>query len=680
MLTANTVLVLIIAGGLVLLSLVTLALAMWHDRVVTAAGPTARIEALKVEIEQQEKLLHNLEDELANRRAALADVAGLGAEVDALRKQKEELLAEWNSLEDKREEVQKVRDDIEALMAERLSLEAELGPLRAEYLAIKEELEKAKALLADVEKLKAEHQDLTRKVYELRDQLRALEDAERKVEVLKAEAAELETKLAALKGTLSAKDVELEEFRSRVSAERELLTQLQAEKGRTETELAQITGESRRLSGEIEKSEEALRTKEARLAYLEGEIQKLEGKIIGGTESSPDGDTGDLDKLRDLKVTPPVIAAMSDWEPAPLQNEADALMRVRKRLVAKGLAYPDRTLHAFHTAMKVNETTQMAVLAGISGTGKSQLPRQYAAGMGIGFLQVPVQPRWDSPQDLMGFYNYIEGKFRPTDMARALWTLDEVNNENAVTDRMMMILLDEMNLARVEYYFSDFLSRLESRPSVGAMMDQNERKDSEIELEIPNMEKPPRIFPGYNLLFAGTMNEDESTQSLSDKVIDRANIIRFAAPKKIMDAAPQDTIDATLALSRHTWRGWVRPPSHATQLGPVSQKIEGIVEMMRDFKRPFGHRLGRAIQAYVANYPEVEGASPFQNALADQVEMRLLPKLRGIEVDLAATQFAKLKDFVSKELGDDRLAEAIEDSVNLAAETNGQFVWSGVTR
>ena len=73
--------------------------------------------------------------------------------------------------------------------------------------------------------------------------------------------------------------------------------------------------------------------------------------------------------------------------------------------------------------MKTNETTQMAVLAGISGTGKSQLPRQYAIGMGIGFLQIPVQPRWDSPQDLMGFYNYIEGAFT-TDMARALWALD----------------------------------------------------------------------------------------------------------------------------------------------------------------------------------------------------------------------------------------------------------------
>ncbi|MFC6496363.1 hypothetical protein ACFP8Z_01780 [Gemmobacter lanyuensis] len=85
--------------------------------------------------------------------------------------------------------------------------------------------------------------------------------------------------------------------------------------------------------------------------------------------------------------------------------------------------------------------------------------------MGIGFLQVPVQPRWDSPQDLMGFYNYIEGRFRPTDMARAMFALDAQNNPDAVPDRLLIVLLDEMNLARVEYYFSDFLSRLESRPA-----------------------------------------------------------------------------------------------------------------------------------------------------------------------------------------------------------------------
>src|SRR6056297_1214471 len=233
----------------------------------------------------------------------------------------------------------------------------------------------------------------------------------------------------------------------------------------------------------------------------------------------------------------------------------------------------------------------MAVLAGISGTGKSQLPRQYAAGMGIGFLQVPVQPRWDSPQDLMGFYNYIEGKFRPTDMARALWAVDELHNDQADPDRMMMVLLDEMNLARVEYYFSDFLSRLESRPRPSDVDDANERKDAEIELEIPNMDQPPRLFPGYNLLFAGTMNEDESTQSLSDKVVDRANILRFAAPKKIKDGQAERQVEDPKALSQATWNSWITASSSVEREPVVKASLEIMVELMRDFKRPFGHRL-----------------------------------------------------------------------------------------
>ena len=265
-------------------------------------------------------------------------------------------------------------------------------------------------------------------------------------------------------------------------------------------------------------------------------------------------------------------------------------------------------------------------------------------------------------------------------MARALWALDELNNDEAIQDRMMMILLDEMNLARVEYYFSDFLSRLESRPIASEVGDKNERKDAEIELEIPKMLNPPRIFPGYNLLFAGTMNEDESTQSLSDKVVDRANILRFAAPRKIKDGRPEGVVEPSVALSASTWRGWVRPISEADRRGGASQHIEKFVDLMKDFKRPFGHRLGRSMMAYVANYPEVEGARPFEDALADQVEMRLLPKLRGIEVETASAEFSSLVSLVRDELSDDKLAEAIDASIQTANDGTGQFVWTGVTR
>jgi hypothetical protein len=333
--------------------------------------------------------------------------------------------------------------------------------------------------------------------------------------------------------------------------------------------------------------------------------------------------------------------------------------------------------------MKVNETAQMAVLAGISGTGKSQLPRQYAAAMGIGFLQVPVQPRWDSPQDLMGFYNYIEKRFRPTDMARALYQLDFLNNpKSEFQDRMLMVLLDEMNLARVEYYFSDFLSRLESRPSAKNVEKAELRKDAEIELEIPMPKgrEAPRIFPGYNLLFAGTMNEDESTQSLSDKVVDRANVLRFAAPKKLKTATVSEKLPTPEALSAKRWSSWVRDSKAVEEKPLVQSSLNTMIELMSAFKRPFGHRLGKAIVAYVANYPLSDRGQVLHAPLADQVEMRLLPKLRGLEVHSFDEPFSKLRDFVARDLEDEALAQAIEDSRQAAQDGSGQFVWNGVIR
>lgn len=672
MLTDNTVLVLVVAGVLMLLAAIQLFLAVRYDRAVAAAGPIEELAVYDKRLEEKQRLIDDLEDELAKRREAIAVSADLQAEVDGLRRQKEELLAEWESMRERREEVAAVRSEIEEATIERLTLEAEMGPLRAEYLQIKEKLEKAEDLVNRIETLKREHGEIAAEVEELRDTLRKLADAENRVSQLETRSHELEKISATLEGRITAQEQELGEARARVATEREALAETQTEHGRIGAEAAAQAQEVRRLKGEMETLQESRSSLEARLAYLNAEIAKKEGYASGV-------DT-EVDPLRELKETPPVIAQMRNWEDAPRENEADAIKRVERRLRASGLDYPARTLRAFHTAMKVNETTQMAVLAGISGTGKSQLPRQYAAGMGIGFLQVPVQPRWDSPQDLMGFYNYIEGKFRPTDMARALWALDEVNNtENALEDRMMMVLLDEMNLARVEYYFSDFLSRLENRPRQDKVDDANLRKDAEIELEIPKMESPPRIFPGYNLLFAGTMNEDESTQSLSDKVVDRANILRFSAPKKIKNGRAEGTLEETMALSRGTWSKWVRSITEVDGDSRVNSRVEKMVELMRDFKRPFGHRLGRAIMAYAANYPETEGSRGIDDALADQVEMRLLPKLRGVEVDLAEPQFSKLMAFVERELGDEALAQAIGESMSLAEDT-GQFVWSGVTR
>lgn len=682
MLSGNLVLVFAIGAVLAVLTILQFFLAARHDQVVSTSGPLQALQALEEQLANKSAILADIDEDLRKRREALANVANVQAEVDALVRQRDELLTEWNSLEAKREEVRAVRRDLESIVNDLHSTNSDLATANSELEEVRAKLEKAERLVGQIDDLKSEQEDMLARLAELRAEVRKLEDAEARVATLDARAKELESAVARVEGQLSAQEAILEETRSRLSAERQDLAEVQQDRSDAVAELVDAEAGLRRADEEIAALTDRKATLEARLARLEADITAKSGQS-GGTEAG-DGADGSApeDRLKELEAVPPVLADLARWTPWRPASETEALHRVSDRLSALGLEYPSRVVQAFHTAMKVNETTQMAVLAGISGTGKSQLPRQYAAGMGIGFLQVPVQPRWDSPQDLMGFYNYIEQRFRPTDMARALWQLDEQNNpDSEFKDSMMMILLDEMNLARVEYYFSDFLSRLESRPSPDHVHDPTQRKDAEIELEIPMPRgmNAPRIFPGYNLLFAGTMNEDESTQSLSDKVVDRANVLRFAAPKSINKGKRIGTAPVTQALSREQWRKWIKPVGLAEREPRVTDAVDRMVELMRSFKRPIGHRLGRAMMAYVANYPEVEGANRIDNALSDQVEMRLLPKLRGVELDGAESEFGELQSFVADALGDPALAQAIGDSVD-ASEGRGQFVWNGLTR
>lgn len=685
MLTDNTVLLAALGIALTVLVLVQFFLAARHDHVVSAQGRIASLEALDEQIRTKTATLSDIDEEIRKRREQMENVAENEARIDALTRQRDELLAEWESLGERREEVRRIREETERAWSEHQTATSDLAEAREELEAVRGRLERAEELVGQIERLEERRTALQDEVRGLEEEAEKLRRAREAIVRLEERRRALATEIAEAEGRLHAKSGELEEVREALGRERGQLDDLRAERQKVQTQL--ITAEEKldEKRKEIETLDAERGTLEARLDRIRQQIEDAKqerDKVVatGGANGPPS-----RDPLEELKTKPPVLANLitrAVWSP---EDEGEALKRVAQRFEAEGLEYHPRTQRAFHTAMKVNETTQMTVLAGISGTGKSQLPRQYAAGMGIGFLQVPVQPRWDSPQDLMGFYNYIESRFRPTDMARSLWQLDVHNNpEGAVEDRMMMILLDEMNLARVEYYFSDFLSRLESRPAFDWVADASQRKDAEIELEIPMPpgEPTPRVFPGYNLLFAGTMNEDESTQSLSDKVVDRANLMRFAAPKRLRKGERHGTAPDEVALEFSRWRKWVRPASLVEREQRVADALTRMSDLMQGLGRPFGHRLGLAIMAYVANYPDVEGADPVTDALADQVEMRLLPKLRGVELDVgeAEARFDDLRRFVESDLRDEALAEAIGDAVEAARSGTGQFVWTGVTR
>lgn len=360
-------------------------------------------------------------------------------------------------------------------------------------------------------------------------------------------------------------------------------------------------------------------------------------------------------------------------------------------------------LYAFHTCVKVSHISTITVLAGISGTGKSELPLRYAEAMGMYSLPIAIQPGWSSPQDLFGFYNYLEKRYKATELARALVRMDPFNfkgddpafelvRKGSRADRLLLVLADEMNLARVEYYFSEFLSKLEARRAVLDPTSPKSRAPAEIEIQgaqrSTNDGRPLstgiRLWVGPNVLFTGTMNEDESTQTLSDKVLDRANVLRFGKPPTRSRHHSSDKRSGKFIRERYlpyeTWKSWIQTvPADSRWRRQVDEWIEQLNNALGLIGRPFGWRVKDAIHEYVVNYPGVKGGSVYKSAVADQVEQKVLPKLRGVDVTQErAIQALRIVETVLDELGDEELLTAVKDCSRDAAY--GTFNWTGVTR
>ena len=254
-------------------------------------------------------------------------------------------------------------------------------------------------------------------------------------------------------------------------------------------------------------------------------------------------------------------------------------------------------------------------------------------------------------------------------------------------DQMMLVLLDEMNLARVEYYFSEFLSRLEIRPRwKKVQQDAEGRQRASISLDTRGAQGGTlRLFPSHNVLFVGTMNDDETTQALSDKVLDRSNVLQFPAPSefgKPGGAGVQPSVATPPGHRSHAqWRKWI---GSIDDLGASDDEkarhvIGTLSGIMRDCGRPFGHRLNEAMLTYVANYPfENPGQRRVSEALADQVEMRILPKLRGVMLEEGEAETALRR--LAKLLRDDLQDSIFANRLDKVLDQGGQFNWRGMDR
>lgn len=697
--------------ALIVLVLATALIALTFETRRRRLPAATQLEDVAERLAVAQAALERADETLAARNAQIHDRDRYAAEVAVLLERIEALRAESATLEPARQEIEAVKAEAAKAAEELAAVKTDLRDATAELEAIRRELDPDR-----IERLRREKADAEQDIAELKSQLADLEaraaEARRVLaesEARAATAAALDERIAELRADAEAARAALaplaeEGTRLRLDVER-LRAELPSLEDRRAALVAQTAQMEERLASlsaeevEARRAIEPLRQQRDQLAAAAAELQRLEerkdwlvARIAKLEEQTGEARQDENALLADLLAPaaclaePAVLRANAPWP------ETEALHHVDTALTAQGLAYAPRTLRAFHTALKINDNAQITVLAGVSGTGKSLLPRAYARALGIHFLQIAVEPRWDSPQDLLGFYNYVEKRYRATDLARVLLQADP-HRTHALpegtpdrSDRVTLVLLDEMNLARVEYYFSEFLSRLEARPRHEFSQVEERRRDALIPLDIRGMERPPTLYPAHNILFAGTMNDDESTQALSDKVLDRGNILQFPAPTRFatpMRAAGSVTAEA---LPFRTWRSWARPLPDGPLRGRADEVIARLARIMQGFGRPFGHRLRDAMLAYVANYPVEtptggDGTLDMRVPLADQIELRLLPKLRGVEIERHAEAFDALEALLRTDLDDSVFADALNKRrEELMQGTGGLFVWNGLAR
>ena len=667
-LIAATVGVLLILGIVLVLTLETnrrsAAMPFWND-LQDAEGRLQRRRTELGEVEERVALLRQKEGE---REYMQAEVAALEERIARVR-------AEHDALSDARGEIRVVQEEAQKALDARGEAQAALNALRIEEEDLRVEATRARA---DIEGRQAKLDALEDRIGAAREELEPLE---RRLADLSSEVSRAREAIArATEAEATATRAE-----ARVERTQEVLGELRAQLDELRREQAQLEmkrHEAERLRTEAEAAGLRIAAIQAEEAALQLRIAKLR-REAGGTDAS-----APVDPLRDLS-TPP--AMLSDHrERIAIEEEAAGLHLVRKALEEEGLTFADRTLKSFHTALKINDAAQLTVLAGVSGTGKSLLPRRYAEAIGMWFLPVAVEPRWDSPQDLLGFHDYIEKKFRAQDLSRLMVQLDPFDTSGLVPGgahrgEMAIVLLDEMNLARVEYYFSEFLSRLELRPPYGGVGELMRRAPSHIPLDVRGVldeaDKPRQVslFASHNVLFVGTMNDDESTQSLTDKVLDRSNVMQFAAPPKTGGAGGTAPRPRVGVLHLEEWRRWVRRPLEGQDGRTVDGWIGDAADIMRGIGRPFGHRMADGMRAFVANWP-AQTEVDRRHAFAAQVEMRLLPRLRAVEIEGVREHFEKLAALVREKLGDQVLSDALERQIEDQADATGQFSWRGVSR
>ena len=303
------------------------------------------------------------------------------------------------------------------------------------------------------------------------------------------------------------------------------------------------------------------------------------------------------------------------------------------------LFYDERTIRTFIAGFA---SARLMILEGLSGTGKSSLPRAFMDFMGANTIEVPVQSSWKDRNDLLGFYNDFKKQYKETEFLKALYTATHDPNN------IYLIVLDEMNLSRIEYYFADLLSVLE-KPRVEdwkielisdyASITQN--KDA-----WPKLINEGKLQISDNTWFIGTANKDDSTFMITDKVYDRSVVINFDKKGTKEDISPAPPIK----MNNEDFQRLLSKSDHftSTKADKANEErfrkmISKLDELVRElFQITFGNRIANQLEKFVPVYIACGGT--VDEAIDVMFSKKVLRKLEGIYDDNTKESLELLKE------------------------------------
>ena len=291
--------------------------------------------------------------------------------------------------------------------------------------------------------------------------------------------------------------------------------------------------------------------------------------------------------------------------------------------------------HLYYTINTIRQlvaglaTSKLIILEGISGTGKTSLANALGKFLSFDSSLVPVQPSWKDRSELLGYYNEFTKKFNETEFFKALYIATYRKD-------LDVIVLDEMNLARIEYYFAEFLS----------IMEMTEKEKWIIDVVPNSMPGDPihlvngKLTVPQNIVFFGTANNDDSTSTITDKVYDRAISIFFDDKGREFESTEQEPISIPYAQFEAMF-------TEAKKQFPISsdmvKKFETLDNfVIKHFKLAFGNRIIKQIETFIPVYvacggSEIDGYDfIFTNKILKKFESLNIAYLRDEVVELDA--------------------------------------------